>query len=88
MLLNRRALKGSRRRTGMEGKFLKRLSLRSLRQFQEFGWRQPIVVDKQGVVIVGHVRLLAAKKLTMTEVAVHVAESAGSSISSPGQRES
>jgi DNA modification methylase len=40
---------------------------------QEFGWRQPIVVDKDGVIIVGHVRLLAARKLGLTEAPVHVA---------------
>ena len=40
---------------------------------REFGWRQPIVVDKDGVVIVGHVRLLAAKKLGLSEAPVHVA---------------
>src|ERR1700687_2041004 len=38
-----------------------------------FGFRQPIVVDKDHVVIVGHVRLRAAKKLGMTHVPVHVA---------------
>ena len=26
-----------------------------------FGWRQPIVVDAEGVIVVGHVRLLAAE---------------------------
>lgn len=40
---------------------------------REFGWRQPIVVDEKGVVIVGHTRLLAARSLGMTEVPVHVA---------------
>lgn len=40
---------------------------------KEFGWRQPIVVDEAGVVIVGHTRLLAARSLGMTEVPVHVA---------------
>src|SRR5580704_10623377 len=40
---------------------------------QEFGFRQPIVVDKDNVIIVGHVRLRAAKKLGMTHVPVHVA---------------
>ena len=40
---------------------------------QEFGWRQPIVVDKDGVIIVGHVRLLAAKKLGLREAPVHIA---------------
>jgi DNA modification methylase len=39
-----------------------------------FGWRQPIVVDTAGVVIVGHTRLLAAKRLGLSEVPVHVAE--------------
>ncbi len=40
---------------------------------QEFGWQQPLVVDREDVMIVGHTRLLAAKKLGMTEVPVHVA---------------
>jgi len=39
----------------------------------EFGWRQPIVVDSAGVVVVGHTRLLAAQKLGLLEVPVHVA---------------
>lgn len=41
---------------------------------KEFGWRQPIVVDRDYVVICGHVRLLAAKKLGLKEAPVHVAE--------------
>src|SRR5471032_3648557 len=41
---------------------------------QEFGWRQPIVVDAQRVIIAGHTRLLAARKLNLTEVTVHVAD--------------
>lgn len=40
---------------------------------REFGWRQPIVVDKDRVIIVGHVRLLAAQNLGLTEAPVHVA---------------
>src|SRR5881227_1288430 len=43
------------------------------RSIQEFGFRQPIVVDTKGVIIVGHVRLLAAQKLELTNVPVHVA---------------
>ncbi|MCC5829282.1 MAG: ParB N-terminal domain-containing protein [Phycisphaeraceae bacterium] len=39
----------------------------------EFGWRQPIVVDGDGVIIVGHTRWKAAKKLGLQEVPVHVA---------------
>lgn len=30
---------------------------------KEFGWQQPIVVNTQGVVIAGHTRLQAAKRL-------------------------
>src|SRR6202165_5814970 len=41
---------------------------------QEFGWRQPIVVDREGVIICGHTRLLAATKLGLNQVPVHVAE--------------
>src|SRR5262249_7915811 len=41
---------------------------------KEFGFRQAIVVDKDGVVCVGHTRLLAAKKLGLTHVPVHVAD--------------
>lgn len=40
---------------------------------KEFGWRQPIVVDTERVVIAGHTRLLAAKKLGLAQVPVHVA---------------
>ena len=35
---------------------------------REFGFRQPLVVDKDNVLVIGHGRLLAAKKLGMTEV--------------------
>jgi DNA modification methylase len=40
---------------------------------QEFGFRQPIVVDKQGVIVAGHTRLLAAQKLGLEQVPVHIA---------------
>jgi site-specific DNA-methyltransferase (adenine-specific) len=40
---------------------------------KEFGFRQPIVVDEENVIIVGHTRYLAAKELGMTEVPIHVA---------------
>jgi hypothetical protein len=43
------------------------------RSIKEFGFRQPIVVDEQDVVIVGHTRLKAAIKLGLEEVPVHVA---------------
>lgn len=41
---------------------------------REFGWQQPIVVDKDGVIIAGHTRYKAAKKLKLKEVPVVVAE--------------
>lgn len=44
------------------------------RSIERFGWRQPIVVDASGVVIVGHTRLLAARKLGLAQVPVHVAD--------------
>lgn len=39
-----------------------------------FGFRQPIVVDTEGVIIVGHTRFEAAKILGLESVPVHVAE--------------
>ena len=41
---------------------------------KEFGFNQPIVVDKDGVLIVGHGRLEAAKLLGLKEVPVIVAD--------------
>ena len=35
---------------------------------KRFGWKQPLVVDKGGIVVVGHGRLLAAKKLGLKTV--------------------
>lgn len=43
------------------------------KSIEAFGFRQPIVVDKDGVVIAGHTRLKAAEKLGMIVVPVHVA---------------
>jgi DNA modification methylase len=40
---------------------------------REFGFRQPIVVDEDGVIIVGHTRYKAALKLGLSTVPVHVA---------------
>ena len=40
---------------------------------REYGFRQPIVVDADGVIIVGHTRWKAAKQLGLTEVPVHIA---------------
>lgn len=40
---------------------------------KEFGFRQPVVVDGEGVIIVGHTRYKAALKLGLTHVPVHAA---------------
>src|SRR4029453_7753385 len=40
---------------------------------REFGFRQPIVVDSHGVIVVGHTRWKAAQQLKLTQVPVHVA---------------
>jgi hypothetical protein len=44
------------------------------RSIEAFGFRQPVLVDGSGVVIIGHTRLRAAKQLGLTHVLAHVAE--------------
>ncbi len=44
------------------------------RSIQKFGWKQPIVADSNGVIIVGHGRYEAAKKLGLKKVPVVVAD--------------
>lgn len=39
-----------------------------------FGFRQPIVVDKAGIIVAGHTRLESARKLGLDTVPVHVAD--------------
>lgn len=60
------------------GKNAKKHSDKQIKQIaasiQEFGFNQPIVVDKQGVVIVGHGRLAAARFLGLTTVPVLTVE--------------
>ncbi len=41
---------------------------------RQFGFRQPIVVDTEGVIICGHTRYKAAQKLGLEKVPVHVAK--------------
>ena len=43
------------------------------RLIREFGWQQPIVVDRRNVVIVGHTRLMAGRLLGHQAVPVVVA---------------
>src|SRR4051794_29643076 len=40
---------------------------------REFGFRQPLVVDEAGVIVVGGTRYKAARQLGLEEVPVHVA---------------
>jgi ParB/RepB/Spo0J family partition protein len=46
---------------------------RVAQSIREFGFNQPIVVDSDGVIVVGHTRFKAAQKLKLTEVPVLVA---------------
>ena len=41
---------------------------------KEFGFQQPIVIDKDFTIIVGHTRFEAAKKLGITKVPVQIAD--------------
>ena len=41
---------------------------------KEFGFQQPIVLDKENIIIVGHTRFLAAKKLGMKQVPCIIAD--------------
>ena len=43
------------------------------RSLKEFGFRQPIVVDTEHVIVVGHTRWKAAKQMGLAKVPVHVA---------------
>ena len=44
------------------------------KSLREFGFRQPIVVDADGVIIVGHTRWKAAQKLGLKKVPIHIAK--------------
>lgn len=44
------------------------------KSIEQFGFRQPIVVDSAGVIICGHTRFKAAVKLGIDKVPVHVAD--------------
>lgn len=41
---------------------------------KEFGYRVPIIIDKNNVIVAGHTRLLAAEKLGITEIPCIVAD--------------
>lgn len=41
---------------------------------KQFGWQQPIVVDKNNIIVAGHTRYKAAKKLKLKEVPIVYAQ--------------
>ena len=43
------------------------------RSITDFGWRVPIVITPEGEIVAGHTRLMAAQKLGLEKVPVHVA---------------
>jgi len=43
------------------------------RSIEEFGWTQPVLADPRGMIIAGHGRVAAAKKLGLAEVPVMIA---------------
>ena len=45
-----------------------------IKSIKEFGWQQPILLDKNKVIIAGHARLEAAKKMGLKEVPCIIAE--------------
>lgn len=47
---------------------------------ERFGWQQPIVVDKDGVIVVGHTRYRAATELGMERVPVVVMEGSAEAV--------
>lgn len=40
---------------------------------RRYGWRQPIVVDDAGVIVIGHLRRVAARSAGFAQVPVHIA---------------
>jgi DNA modification methylase len=40
---------------------------------QTYGWRQPLVVDDSGIIVIGHLRRAAARQAGLPQVPVHVA---------------
>ena len=44
------------------------------KSIKEFGFRQPIVVDKEKIIVVGHTRYRASKKLGLTNLPITIAD--------------
>lgn len=45
-----------------------------MNSIKEFGFRVPVVIDANGVIVCGHVRYTAAKKMKLTEIPCVVAD--------------
>ena len=45
-----------------------------MESIKQFGFVQPVVVDKDNILIIGHCRLIAAKRLQMREIDAVVAK--------------
>jgi len=45
-----------------------------MKSIQDFGFQQPIVVDRAGIIVVGHSRYLASKELGLETVPVVIAD--------------
>lgn len=45
-----------------------------MKSLQQYGWQEPLVVDKDNVIIAGHTRYKAAQKLGLKHVPVIVAK--------------
>ena len=43
------------------------------RSISDFGFRQPIVIDGDGIIVCGHTRFKAAQQLELSKVPVHIA---------------
>jgi len=59
---------------GNPRKLTKKAVAKVAASLKEFGFRQPIVVDTDEIIVVGHTRLLGAKQLGLAQVPVHVAK--------------
>ncbi len=47
---------------------------RIAKSIERFGFRQPVVIDGNGVVIAGHGRVLAARQIGLTEIPCEIAD--------------
>ena len=62
-----KAYESNPRQIGMESVAKTAMSI------EKYGWRQPIVVDEDDIILAGHTRLLAGEYLKQKQVPVHVA---------------